>query len=673
MKTLIKKQNLWLGLLFAGFTFLVPNSMVYGATVSSITSGNWNDDATWDGNAPGAGDTANIMAGHTVNVTANATISQVTVNANDTDPSTLEVKSGVKLTVTDRIFIEATDFNASRILVFGELEAQGVIAFNGVFASGLARIEIRDASSYIKIAGEIDGNGSKGEIFSDGTIGTIEFSSSSAQDIPSLYHDYYDLILSGISTKSLSDNIVINNNLSINSSTAFDASASNYNISIGGNWVNNGGTFNARNGMVTFNGTTAQAVTSNNEDFYNVTFNNTASGITLNDNMNVINNCTMTDGVVHTGSNTLTLESTSAASMSGFSDTSFVNGNLRRYIASNTDAYAFPVGNGGSTTNYFRADIVNNNMESVSYIDASFGSLVNHNDADMNVEDSWIYYDAVHTSGMWTIEPSSQPSAGEYDVRLYIANISGLSDNSFAPIKRPNGSTGTAWTADGRLSGDGGEGRMASEDYTVRFELSSFSEIGVGTGEPTGLGLPIELLEFAGKKSGSSVALQWVTATEINNDYYSLERSLDGINFTSIATINGAGNSLEQLNYQHFDSDPADGINYYRLKQTDFDGTYTYSSVISVEFSNPENNILTANIYPNPVNSGTAVKINFSNPITGNPNVQIYSAGSGKMVFNQQINNENAKVDVPANLSSGLYFVRISTDNWEHNQKLVVQ
>ena len=668
MKTLIKKQNLWLSLLFAGFTFLAPNSIAFGATVNSVASGDWDDDNTWSGTAPGAGDTANIQPNHTVTVTANATVSEVTVSSDIDHPSTLVINSGVKLTVTDRVYVYSSNFEDSKITVDGELESQGDIEFSSDGFYAFSVIDV-NATGQLTVLADIVGESTEGLI--DTRAGAVEYAGTSAQDIPQLNYSYTNLIIDGSSTKTLTNNIVVTGNLTLNSSNTLDVSASNYSISIGGNWINNGGTFDDRLGTITFNGSSGQAITSNGESFYNVTFNNTSTGVTLNDNVTIANACTLTNGVVSTGSNTLTLESTDAADLSGHSNASFINGNLRRYIASNTSAYAFPVGNGTSTTNYFRADIVNGSMTGVTYIDANFEALSNHDDGDMNVDDSWVDYTSVHTAGMWTITPSSQPGGGSYDVRLYTENFSGLSDNSFAPLKRPEGGDGTNWTAPGTLSGDGGEGRMAAESYALRLGLTSFSEFGMGTGTPTGLGLPIELTNFDGHKVGERVNLHWITATEINNDYFNIERSTDGVNFESIARIKGAGNSIEEINYEHVDDKPERGVNYYRLKQTDFDGTFTYSEVVSVEFENTVNGVL--NIYPNPVNSGSAINIELPKDLKNVAQLEIYSAGNGKLVVNQEVDALHHKVDMPSTLSKGLYLVRITAGDWHENQKLLIQ
>lgn len=87
--------------------------------------------------------------------------------------------------------------------------------------------------------------------------------------------------------------------------------------------------------------------------------------------------------------------------------------------------------------------------------------------------------------------------------------------------------------------------------------------------------LPIELISFEGVRDGDKVRLNWSTATETNNDYFLVERSEDGIHFNSIGKVNGAGNSLSMKNYYLYDSNPFESINYYRLKQTDFNTNST--------------------------------------------------------------------------------------------------
>jgi hypothetical protein len=96
--------------------------------------------------------------------------------------------------------------------------------------------------------------------------------------------------------------------------------------------------------------------------------------------------------------------------------------------------------------------------------------------------------------------------------------------------------------------------------------------------------LPVELLSFTGQKLNDIIKLDWSTASEINNDYFSVERSSDGNYFSEIGKVNGGGSSSELLNYSFEDNHPVDGINYYRLKQVDFNGDYMFSKVITMNY-----------------------------------------------------------------------------------------
>ena len=95
--------------------------------------------------------------------------------------------------------------------------------------------------------------------------------------------------------------------------------------------------------------------------------------------------------------------------------------------------------------------------------------------------------------------------------------------------------------------------------------------------------LPIELLYFEGKKEGRNNILNWRTVTEINNDYFTVEKTTNGVDFEIVGIENGAGTSMVENNYLLLDYNVISGVNYYRLKQTDFDGTNSYSDLISID------------------------------------------------------------------------------------------
>lgn len=112
--------------------------------------------------------------------------------------------------------------------------------------------------------------------------------------------------------------------------------------------------------------------------------------------------------------------------------------------------------------------------------------------------------------------------------------------------------------------------------------------------------LPIELLSFTVELKSASVELTWITASEQNNDYFTIERSADGVVWETVETLPGAGDSYENLMYQTVDRSPLPGQSYYRLKQTDFDGQFSYSDIKPVSIGAVAAQQM--QLFPNPTN-----------------------------------------------------------------------
>ena len=110
--------------------------------------------------------------------------------------------------------------------------------------------------------------------------------------------------------------------------------------------------------------------------------------------------------------------------------------------------------------------------------------------------------------------------------------------------------------------------------------------------------LPVELLDFSVNPQEGWVEINWSTASETNNDFFSVERSSDGLNFEQLLDVKGAGDSDKITNYQASDERPLFGLSYYRLKQTDFDGQFEYSPVVSVFMAGTDD--LSVTLSPNP-------------------------------------------------------------------------
>lgn len=186
--------------------------------------------------------------------------------------------------------------------------------------------------------------------------------------------------------------------------------------------------------------------------------------------------------------------------------------------------------------------------------------------------------------------------------------------------------------------------------------------------------LPIELISFTANLNVDAVALNWITAAEVNNDYFTVEKSLDGLSFEEVLKVDGAGNSTGIIDYFDIDRNPYVGISYYRLKQTDFDGKTSYSNIVPVEY-NP-NGDPTISLFPNPTNAGTTTYLSL-NQFENEEVLVVVRDIAGRELFSKVIiinsNNELVALDQQGVLSKGSYLVTASSKNRLFNKKLIVK
>ncbi|MBI2272104.1 MAG: T9SS type A sorting domain-containing protein [Bacteroidetes bacterium] len=222
---------------------------------------------------------------------------------------------------------------------------------------------------------------------------------------------------------------------------------------------------------------------------------------------------------------------------------------------------------------------------------------------------------------------------------------------------------GGAWTATGSFNGC--VTALAINPSAPR-NTSQFSSC-VSTGV-----LPIELLNFTAQYKEGAVHLNWVTATETNNSYFTVERSSDGIRFEIITNVTGAGNSLSKLSYSSIDAKPLKEISYYRLKQTDYDGKFTYSKMVAVE--NKDDSFLL--IYPNPSDGGP-VSISM-NMFAENEVLLVLYDSFGQTVYSKiVVNGDNdhylsATIGTESDFVPGVYYVVATSKNQLFRKVLVV-
>ncbi|MCH8903050.1 MAG: T9SS type A sorting domain-containing protein [Bacteroidetes bacterium] len=185
--------------------------------------------------------------------------------------------------------------------------------------------------------------------------------------------------------------------------------------------------------------------------------------------------------------------------------------------------------------------------------------------------------------------------------------------------------------------------------------------------------LPIELIDFTAKPVQSYVDIHWETASELNNDYFTIERSGNGTDFEWLVDINGAGNSWSNLEYYYTDVNPLSGTSYYRLKQTDFNGVFEYFPMVSVTLNTITKEIF--EVFPNPCYSDKFY-IRFNEEKETSFLVTLYDV-YGKEIFSRIIPVENygesvKAIDLDERLAPGIYLVIGSTEDKLYKQKLII-
>jgi len=367
---------------------------------------------------------------------------------------------------------------------------------------------------------------------------------------------------------------------------------------------------------------------------------------------------TLTTGrLITTAVNLLTIGDGSVVSPAGGSATSFVHGPIKKVGFTSGNEFVFPTGkinkwarisltpSSTSATAAFTAEYFNTAYASLTPLDASL--------------------DHVSSIEYWDLARNIAGTDGK--VKLYWESTtgSGITSTASSDLRVAhwyNPGAGLKWYAEGTsplITVSGATGTIQTD-----IDVTSFSPFTFGA--PNGVNpLPIELIDFKGFAEKSGNVLQWTTATEINNDYFSLERSTNGYEFAPIATIDGTGNSSSIKNYEFTDENISEDIYYYRLKQVDFDGRYSYSNIVSVERKQTSTSFI--DVYPNPSTTGI-INILTSEDVT---EIVIYNA-IGQVV--RKINTlatSNYIQDI--NIAEGVYIIKaLISDNSILTTRIVV-
>jgi hypothetical protein len=185
--------------------------------------------------------------------------------------------------------------------------------------------------------------------------------------------------------------------------------------------------------------------------------------------------------------------------------------------------------------------------------------------------------------------------------------------------------------------------------------------------------LPIELIDFNAIMNEDRVEISWTTASEINNDYFIVEKSEDGFDWEFVIETQGSGNSNLIINYFEIDNKPLRGLSYYRLTQVDFDGKQETFNVIPVE--NVEGIM---NIYPNPVNKGECINLSFESLHKNKQEIlvvlrDIRGNEAYSIIKFVDCDNGLVVIDIPHNLTSGTYLVVATSENLLYSKRIIIK
>ncbi len=212
-----------------------------------------------------------------------------------------------------------------------------------------------------------------------------------------------------------------------------------------------------------------------------------------------------------------------------------------------------------------------------------------------------------------------------------------------------------------------------SADYAgAKNGINSFSRFSIVNGNS--IILPVSIVDFKAAQQGSGINVQWKVLNELNIDHYEIQKSLNGVAFSTIASVKALNNDMPVNQYAIADGKPVTGNNFYRIKTFDKNNTITYTEIIDVKIAE---GIASSSIrfYPNPV-TNHALNIQLNNLPAGRYNVSLYNAAGQKVldrVFDHAGNAATQQVMLPANISKGTYLVKLFNETTYITTKIMVQ
>ncbi len=427
-------------------------------------------------------------------------------------------------------------------------------------------------------------------------------------------------------------------------------------------------------GRILFQGTAPQTLDGGNSSaiggpqpsLINIAVNNPDNLTLTNTNTRVTSGLDFINGHVILGSNGLELSSTATASNANGTRHVVTNGTgfmAKEGIAANA-AFSFPVGR--ATSDFTPATVTPTGSDNFfvqvkDYTESASEETV----PDNGVYRTWNIYSTGGAGANILLQHNTTTNGGDYntngaDAVAFVTQYQGFQWVTSAQQNQGVWQIGTGagiTDAPGSLGGS----RVHNRDYTATATSSTSNAAFFSKSNNILTPLPITLLDFtATKKEENKALLTWSTTSEINSSHFDVETSTNGLSWTRIGEVKAQGVSYELSNYQLIHTNPALGVNYYRLNLVDLDGSAEFSKIRSLLFGNVTSTLANVVVFPNPSNG----MLNISSLNKSNNYILTDMHGKTIHSFNNTSENSDFQVDL-SSYANGVYFIKANSQNGE--------
>ncbi|NBW34546.1 MAG: T9SS C-terminal target domain-containing protein [Cytophagia bacterium] len=482
--------------------------------------------------------------------------------------------------------------------------------------------------------------------------------------------------------KTIARNLIVSGGIFNPGSGTSNVIRVNGNMTVSAAATINSGVSDAAGQRFTFGGTTPQVLTGTftaSRAFNRLEINNPA-GLTLAGDVTINRGLLLTNGLITPGVNRMLLGTSASVTPIEGSASSYVNGKLYKDLLP-FNTFIFPIGKGTRWRNasiIFPSQTGTVTWDAEYYNGSSIGAIASapppRNNPVNNLTSSDPAILRISGGEYWKVSDGTSTSNG----RTARVGLSwGIESDVSAVSAERESMTVVNWNGVNWSNNSGTNFQAGHTQSRGRFESSlalSFSEniVALGSTE-TANPLPVDLIAFVGKNINGFNKIEWKTASELNNDYFELERSATGETFSTITRVSGRGTVNELSSYNFLDEEPMIGNNYYRLKQVDFDGKFEYSHIILVK-NESAGGVFNISVFPNPLSKGTLLNIRSIKDNELDAKVSVRDL-TGRVLTSYTVGADNfveRTVDTSSWSGAGIYIVEMTQGEKRIFRRVVV-